>query len=196
MFQSNLNFISLIYKRFTGIWRNIWSLRAIHCGGYTNRVSVILLKLITMLCRPLSMLQITRGSCYLQQNKTVKYNWCQWHHTKDCHCPNLGWHLLWPKSQLPIYRTSARVDEGLGSYCSSVVAATTMAATATFNTTISQDVWKVTMSSVLPFLAKPFGSSYSAQQSIVLGISAAISAIRSTFWPPRFLEIVDASIDG
>jgi len=77
-----------------------------------------------------------------------------------------------------------------------VVAATTMAATATFNTTISQDVWKVTMSSVLPFLAKPFGSSYSAQQSIVLGISAAISAIRSTFWPPRFLEIVDASIDG
>jgi hypothetical protein len=30
MFQSNLNFISLIYRRFTGIWRNIWSLRAIH----------------------------------------------------------------------------------------------------------------------------------------------------------------------
>jgi len=52
------------------------------------------------------------------------------------------------------------------------------------------------MSSVLPFLAKPFGSSYSAQQSTVLGISAAISAIRSTSWPPRFLEIIDASIDG
>jgi hypothetical protein len=52
------------------------------------------------------------------------------------------------------------------------------------------------MSSVLPFLAKPFGASYSAQQSIVLGISAAIPAIRSTSWPPRFLEIADASIDG
>ncbi len=52
------------------------------------------------------------------------------------------------------------------------------------------------MSSVLPFLAKPFGSSYSAQQSIVLGISTAIPAIRSTSWLPRFLEIADASIDG
>ncbi len=167
MFQSNLNFISLIYRRFTGIWKNIWSLRAIHWSGYTNRGSVILLKLITVLCRPLSILQITRGSCYLQQNKTVKYNWCQWHHTEDCHYPNLGWHLLWPKSQLPIYRALAGVD-----------------------------VWRVTMSSVLPFLSKPFGSSYSVQQSTVLGISVAIPAIRSTSWPPRFLEIVDASIDG
>ncbi len=52
------------------------------------------------------------------------------------------------------------------------------------------------MSSVLPFLSKPFGSSYSAQQSTVLGISAAIPAIRSTSLPLRFLEIVDASIDG
>jgi hypothetical protein len=52
------------------------------------------------------------------------------------------------------------------------------------------------MSSVLPFLAKPFGSSYSAQQSTVLGILAAIFAIRLTSWPPKFLEIVDASIDG
>ncbi len=77
-----------------------------------------------------------------------------------------------------------------------MVVAATMAATATFNIRISQDVWRVTMSFVLPFLAKPFGSSYGVQQSIVLGISAAISAIRSTSWPPRFLEIVDASIDG
>ncbi len=77
-----------------------------------------------------------------------------------------------------------------------MVAVATMAATATFNIGISQDVWRVTMSSVLPFLAKPFGSSYGVQQSTVLGILAAISAIRSTSWPPRFLEIVDASIDG
>ncbi len=77
-----------------------------------------------------------------------------------------------------------------------MVTAATMATTAAFNTGISQDVWRVTMSSVLPFLSKPFGSSYSAQQSTVLGISAAIPAIRSTSWPPRFLEIVDASIDG
>ncbi len=60
-------------------------------------------------------------------------------------------------------RASARVDEGLGSDCSSVVVVATMAATATLNTEISQDVWRVTMSSVLPFLAKPFGSSYNAQ---------------------------------
>jgi hypothetical protein len=52
------------------------------------------------------------------------------------------------------------------------------------------------MFSVLPFLAKPFGSSYSAQQSAVPGISTAILAIRLTSWPPRVLEIVDASIDG
>ncbi len=45
-------------------------------------------------------------------------------------------------------------------------------------------------------LAKPSGSSYSAQQSRVPGISAAIPAIQSTSWPPRFLEIADASIDG
>jgi len=77
-----------------------------------------------------------------------------------------------------------------------MVAAATMVATAAFNTGISQDVWRVNMFSVLPFLAKPFGSSYSAQQSTVLGISTAIPAIRSTFWPPRFLEIVDASING
>jgi hypothetical protein len=77
-----------------------------------------------------------------------------------------------------------------------VVVAATMAATAAFNTRISQDVWRVTMSFVLPFLLKPFGSSYSAQQSTVLGISAAIPPIRSTSWPLRFLEIVDASIDG
>jgi len=61
-----------------------------------------------------------------------------------------------------------------------VVATATMAATATFNTGISQDVWRVTMFSMLPFLAKPFGSSYSAQQSTVLGILAVIPAIRST----------------
>ncbi len=77
-----------------------------------------------------------------------------------------------------------------------MVAAATMATTATFNIRISQDVWRVTMSSVFLFLAKPFGSSYGVQQSTVLGISAAISAIRSTSWPPRFLEIIDASIDG
>jgi len=71
-----------------------------------------------------------------------------------------------------------------------------MATIVAFNIGISWDVWRVTMSSVLPFLAKPFGSSYSVQQSTVLGISAAIPAIRSTSWPPRFLEIVDASIDG
>jgi enterochelin esterase-like enzyme len=61
-----------------------------------------------------------------------------------------------------------------------MVAAATMAVTAAFNTGISQDVWRVIMSSVLPFLAKPFGSSYSAQQSTVLGISTAILAIQST----------------
>ncbi len=77
-----------------------------------------------------------------------------------------------------------------------MVVAPTMAATTAFNTGIGQDVWRVAMSSVLPFLAKPFGSSYSAQQSTVLGISAAIPTIRSTSWPPRFLEITDASIDG
>jgi hypothetical protein len=93
-------------------------------------------------------------------------------------------------------RASARVDEGLESDCSSVVAAATMAATMALDTGISQDVWRVTMSSVLPFLAKPSGSSYSAQQSTVPGISTAIPAIRSTSWPPRFLEIADASIDG
>jgi hypothetical protein len=71
-----------------------------------------------------------------------------------------------------------------------------MAATAALNIEISQDVWRVTMSSVLPFLAKPSGSSYSAQQSTVPSISATIPAIRSTSWPPRFLEIADASIDG
>jgi enterochelin esterase-like enzyme len=71
-----------------------------------------------------------------------------------------------------------------------------MATTAAFNTEINQDVWRATMSSVLPFLSKPFGSSYSAQQSTVLGVSAAIPTIRSTYWPPRFLEIVDASING
>ncbi len=36
----------------------------------------------------------------------------------------------------------------------------------------------------------------SAQQSTVPGISAASPAIQSTSWPPRFLEIADASIDG
>ncbi len=77
-------------------------------------------------------------------------------------------------------RASTGVDEGLGSNCSSVVAAATMAATAALNTRISQDVWRVIMSSVLPFLAKPSSSSYSAQQSMVPGISAAILAIRST----------------
>jgi hypothetical protein len=71
-----------------------------------------------------------------------------------------------------------------------------MTTTAAFNTGISQDVWRVTMSYVLPFLAKPFGSSYSAQQSTVLGILVAIPGGRSTSWPPRFLEIADASIDG
>jgi hypothetical protein len=35
-----------------------------------------------------------------------------------------------------------------------------MAATTALNTGISQDVWRVIMFSVLPFLAKPFGSSY------------------------------------
>ncbi len=74
-------------------------------------------------------------------------------------------------------RALARVDEGLGSYCSSMVAAATMAVTAALNTGISQDVWRVTMSSVLPFLAKPSGSSYSAQQSTVPGISVAIPTI-------------------
>ncbi len=77
-----------------------------------------------------------------------------------------------------------------------MVAAATMAIIAAFNTGIGQDVWRVTMSSVLPFLAKPFGSSYSAQQSTVLDISVTIPAIRSTSWPLRFLEIADASIDG
>ncbi len=93
-------------------------------------------------------------------------------------------------------RASAGVDEGLGSDCSSVVAAATMAATAALNAGISQDVWRATLSSVLPFLAKPSGSSYSTQQSTVPGISAAIPAIQSTSWPPGFLEIADASIDG
>jgi hypothetical protein len=58
-----------------------------------------------------------------------------------------------------------------------MVAAATMAVTAALNTGISQDVWRVTMSSVLPFLAKPSGSSYSAQQSTVPGISVAIPTI-------------------
>jgi hypothetical protein len=93
-------------------------------------------------------------------------------------------------------RALAGVDEGLGSYYNLVVDVATMATTMAFYTGISQDVWRATMSSVLPFLAKPSCSSYSAQQSTIPGISAAIPAIQSTSWPPGFLEIADASIDG